>query len=141
MLYPSADALDDLAQLLAGDGDKSFETQYVVRGDRGADASEEIRRIGDRSALDDEALEIVVIMRLPGRVMRRAVGEIVLGRRGEAEEQCRRQRAMRRLDQLDGRAQPRFERPTHLAALRRIEQIALVEEDQVRAGQLVRKAL
>jgi len=137
MLHATTDPLDDLTQLLARNGQKTLEAQYVVRRDRGADPGEESGGIGDRTALDDEALEIVVIVRLAGRMMRRTIRQIVLGRGGEAEQQRRRQRAMCRLDQLDLRAQPRRKRGMRRRTQRWIEQIALVEDDEIGAGKLV----
>src|SRR6185437_15553625 len=73
MLQAAADALDDLPQLLSGHDEKAFEAQDVMRGDRRPDPVEEAGSIGNRAALHDEALEIVVIVRLAGRVMRGAV--------------------------------------------------------------------
>src|SRR5262249_25500277 len=103
MLDAAADALHHLTQLLAGDGEEALEAEDVVRGDGGGEAPHELRRVGDRAALDDETLEIVVVVLAQGIEMRGPVGEIVLGGGAEAEEDFRRDLAVRGLDQLDDR--------------------------------------
>src|SRR5437899_2991968 len=137
VLHATADTLDDLTQILARHGEKTLEPQNVVRGDCGADPAEESSSIGDRTALDDETLEIVVIMCFTRRMMRGAARQIVLGRGGETEQQRRRHRAVRRLDQLDRRTKARRQRRARGGARFRIEQVGLVENDEIGAGELI----
>src|SRR5258708_25132008 len=110
-------------------------------GDGGADPAKEAGGIGDTTTLDDKTLEIVVIMCLARWMMRRAARQIVLGRGGETEQQRRRHRAMRRLDQLDRRAKAGCQRRPRRRARRRVEQVALVENDEIGASELVGKDL
>src|SRR6185312_2639813 len=48
VLNAGADPLDDLAQLLAGNGEKALEAEDIVRRQRRRDTGEEQGRVGDR---------------------------------------------------------------------------------------------
>src|SRR5258708_34600948 len=110
-------------------------------GDGGADPAKEAGGIGDTTTLDDKTLEMVVIMCLARWMMRRAARQIALGRGGETEQQRRRHRAMRRLDQLDRRAKAGRQRRPRRRAWHRLEQAALGENDEIGAGELSGKDL
>ena len=90
-----ADRLHDLAAVAAGHVDETLDPQHVVRPDRGAQPGAKRGGVGYRPAVDDKAVEIVVIVLAFELVQRGAGGEIVLGRGGEPERHRRRHPALR----------------------------------------------
>src|SRR6266516_4476256 len=89
----------------------------------------EQRTIADRPALDDKAVEIVVVVRLFEIVAGGAGGEVVLGRGGEAERDRRRDPALYGIDELYAGAQPGRDVAAQHAQASGRDQIGLVEDD------------
>src|ERR1019366_10272381 len=84
MLEPRADALHQQAHRLAGDFDKALYAQDIMRERAFREPRDKRRGVRRGRDLDDETVEIVVIVIFQPIVMRRAIGEIVLGGGGEA---------------------------------------------------------
>ena len=91
-----SDPLHQHPHRLAGDFDEALDPQDVVRARRRDQAIDQRVGIADGRNRDDESVEIVVIVLAFGVVMRRARGEIVLGRRADAEQDIGVDRALAR---------------------------------------------
>ena len=96
LLDAVADRLHDLAAVAAGHIEEALDPQHVVRPDQPAQRGAEAGGVGDRAALDDKAVEIVVVVLAFELVQRRAGGEIVLGGGGKAQRHRRRAPALAR---------------------------------------------
>ena len=73
MLFdPLTDRLHDLAAVAAGHLEEALDPQHVMRADQRREPSTERGSIDDRTALDDETLEIVVVVLALQLVDRRA---------------------------------------------------------------------
>ena len=62
LLHAVADRLHDVPAIPARHIDKAFDAQHVVFADHRGEPDTESGEIGDRPAIDDKALEIVVIV-------------------------------------------------------------------------------
>ncbi len=89
VIEPRSDALDEQTHRAALDLDEALHAQDVVIGGDRFQPLDKAGRIFRRGDIDDERVEIVVIVPLLRIMMRRALGKIVLGRGGKAEQDVR----------------------------------------------------
>ena len=101
------------------------------------DASGERRRIGDLRQRHDEAVEIVVVVLGLLVVAGAAVLDVVLGADAETEQRRRIDLAVRHGDDLHRARQDARDRGERLIDAGGVEQVALVEHDEIGAGDLV----
>src|SRR5438874_8047382 len=89
LLDAVANRLHDLPPVAARHVEKAFDPQHIMGADQRREPDAECGTIADRPALDDKAVEIVVVVLLFEVVARGASGEVVLGRGGEPERHRR----------------------------------------------------
>ena len=97
--------------------------------------------VGDRAGADDKAVEIVVVVLTLDLVDRGARGEVVFRRGGDAERDGRRDPPLLDANQLHPRPQPRLDLGAQRREFVARDQIGLVQDHQIGAGQLVGKHL
>ncbi len=103
----------------------------------GGDAARDGRRVADLAELDDEALEIVMVVVELVVVMRLAVLDVVLGADAKPEKRGGIDLAVGDGDDPDRARQRTGDCGDRLRHAGRIEQVALVEHDEIGAGDLV----
>src|SRR5215472_3551754 len=141
LLKPIADHLHDLPAISARHIDKAFDPQDIMQIDGAPQPREECIGLSHRAARYDKTLEIVVIM-LGLQVMKGGSGrEIFLGGGAEAERNFGRHHASPRCDQFYPRPKPRFDFPAKFRQLDRVDKVGLVEDNEIGAGELIRKYL
>ncbi len=101
------------------------------------DAPRDGDRIADLANLHDEALEIVVVVIELIVVMGLAVLDVVLGADAESEQRGGIDLALRHHDDLDRAGQRAGDCGDRLRHALGIEQVALVEHDEIGAGDLI----
>ena len=86
LLQAVADRLHDLPAVAAGHVDETLDPQHVVRaGSRPASRARNASPSSTGPAVDDKAVEIIVVVLAFELVHRGAGGEVVLGGGGEAQ--------------------------------------------------------
>ena len=122
---------------LADDFDEALDAQDVVRVCGVAQAVDQPIRVASRGNRDDEGVEIVVIVPVLGVVMRRPRGEIVLGRRPDAEQHVRVDDALAGRRDLDRSRDGAGDLVSQRREPLRRDQVGLVEDDEIGAQDLV----
>ena len=112
-----------------------------LRADQRRETGAEQGTIADRPALHDKAVEIVVVVPLFEIVAGRAGGEVVLGRGGEAQRYRRRDPALLGSDELHAGAQPGGDVAAQRCEPAGRDQIGLIENDEIGAGELIAEYL
>ena len=137
MLDARPDALHEQAHRLADDFDETLDAQHVMGARRFGESRNERRRIIDGRKRHNEAVEVVMVMFRVDVMMRRTVRQIILRRCGKAEQHQRINPPSRGAHDL--RTLPRALRQTigDVAFFRGVEQIGLVEDDEIGAGELI----
>ncbi len=97
----------------------------------------ERRRLGDLGERHDEAVEIVVVVLQLGIVAGAAVRDVVLGADAEAEQRRRVDLAVGHGDDLHRARQGARDRRGGALEAGGVEKVALVEDDEIGAGELI----
>ena len=137
MRHARSDRLDQQPQRLAGDGGKAFDAQHVEFLRQRGDARGERGRIGDFAERHDEGIEIVVIVLFLGVVPGAAVVDVVFGADAKPEQQRLIDLAVGDGDHLHAARQHAGDRRQRLVDAGGVDQIALVEHDEIGAGDLI----
>ncbi|MCY1420889.1 hypothetical protein D9M71_365260 [compost metagenome] len=136
-----ADALHQQAHGLAGDGGETLHAQDAVPGHGVLQHGQQARFLGFGED-HVEGVELVVVVVLVFLVVVGAAGvDVQLGLAVQAEQHLQRQLAALRLDDLDRRRQFLGHLGAHGGQGLGVEQVGLVQQHQVGAGQLVGEQL
>src|SRR6266849_10958137 len=141
LLDAVADRLHDLPPVAPRHIEEALDAEHVMGADQRREPGAERGTIADRPALDDKAVEIVVVVLLFKIVARGPGGEVVLGRGGEAERHRRRDSTLLGIDELHAAAQPGRNVAAQRGEAAGRDQVGLVEDDEIGAGELIAKHL
>jgi hypothetical protein len=131
------DGLNLQAQRLVRDRREAFDTQHVELLRQCGDARGERGRVGNFLQRHHEGIEVFVVMLFLVVVVRAAIGDVVLGADTEPEQKRLVDLAVGGGDHLDAARQRIGNRGLRLGETGLVDEIALVEHDQIGAGDLV----
>ena len=139
MGYACARRLNHEAHRLSDDRGETFDAKHVEIFRQRRNARGKRRRIDHFAHRHDERIEVVMIVIFLSVVMRASIGDIVLGADAKAKQQRLIDLAVGGGDHLDAPRQHLGDRSARLFDAGRIDQIALVENNEVGASDLVLK--